>query len=373
MKKTIFLILILFQTYLQSQTFDGNLGSQSLNWTTELKDFNALPRVGIIPMSLKLWDNYNSVNAPSQFGTLLEINGKAGHLVSQLYFKSTWEGGKIMYRSAFYNQNTWEEWRNLLDSKSDIESTGSLKIQGNENNYILNGNVGIGIISPSFYQHGGNNKVLEVYNPNTTANSQSHIILSTGSILPNSSLGSLTWSMPNMSASNKGLAYLGVISGTNSTSANPSSSMIFATRNATASNWNPNMVLSDTGNLGIGILAPTNKLDVNGTIHSKEVKVDMSGWSDFVFKKEYELPTLAEVEKHIAENGHLKNIPSEEEVLKNGINLGEMNAKLLQKIEELTLYSIDQNKKIESQAKEIESLKDLVLRVTKIESELARK
>jgi hypothetical protein len=99
------------------------------------------------------------------------------------------------------------------------------------------------------------------------------------------------------------------------------------------------------GNVGIGKINPTNKLDVNGTIHSQEVKVDMTGWSDFVFKKEYRLPTLTEVEKHIAEKGHLENIPSEQEVLKDGINLGEMDSKLLQKIEELTIYIIDQEKK----------------------------
>ena len=99
----------------------------------------------------------------------------------------------------------------------------------------------------------------------------------------------------------------------------------------------------------------------------------MLNWSDFVFRKEYNLPTLQEVEKHIAEKGHLENIPTEKEVLENGINLGEMNAKLLQKIEELTLYSIQQNKKIDEQAKEIESLKGLVLRVAKIENELGKK
>ncbi|MBS7256731.1 hypothetical protein KHA98_22360 [Flavobacterium branchiicola] len=133
------------------------------------------------------------------------------------------------------------------------------------------------------------------------------------------------------------------------------------------------MTLNSDGNLGIGTINPKNKLDVKGTVHAQEVKVDMKDWSDFVFKKEYILPTLAEVEKHITEKGHLKNIPNEEEVLKNGINLGEMNAKLLQKIEELTLYSIQQNKKIEEQSKEIELLKNLALRITKIEDELKQK
>ncbi|KAF2515005.1 hypothetical protein EYY60_02805 [Flavobacterium zhairuonense] len=104
------------------------------------------------------------------------------------------------------------------------------------------------------------------------------------------------------------------------------------------------MAIKANGNIGIGVSAPQNKLDVNGTIHSKEVKVDMNGWSDFVFKRDYDLPTLQEVEKHITEKGHLENIPSEEEVLKNGINLGEMNSKLLQKIEELTLYMIELKK-----------------------------
>jgi len=114
------------------------------------------------------------------------------------------------------------------------------------------------------------------------------------------------------------------------------------------------------GNVGIGMINPINKLDVNGTIHSKEVKVDMTGWSDFVFKKEYTLPKLEEVEKHIAEKGHLENIPNEEDVLKNGINLGEMNAKLLQKIEELTLYVIQQNKRLDKVEKENNELRKLI-------------
>jgi hypothetical protein len=110
------------------------------------------------------------------------------------------------------------------------------------------------------------------------------------------------------------------------------------------------------GNVGVGTISPDSKLAVNGTIHSKEVKVDMIGWPDYVFKKEYNLPTLEEVEKHITEKGHLENIPSEKEVLINGINLGEMNIKLLQKIEELTLYAIEQQKNTEKLTKIIEEL-----------------
>ncbi|WP_347053730.1 hypothetical protein [Flavobacterium olei] len=121
--------------------------------------------------------------------------------------------------------------------------------------------------------------------------------------------------------------------------------------------WSDLILQGGGGNVGIGIDRPSNKLDVNGTIHSKEVKVDMNGWSDFVFRKEYELPTLEQVEKHIVEKGYLENMPSEEEVLKNGNNLGEMDAKLLQKIEELTLYVIEQNKRLNKLEEENEELK----------------
>lgn len=101
------------------------------------------------------------------------------------------------------------------------------------------------------------------------------------------------------------------------------------------------------GNVGIGVSNPQNKLDVNGVIHSKEVKVDMEGWADYVFKKEYNLPTLQEVEQHIQEKGHLPSVPSEKDVIENGLSLGENQKLLLQKIEELTLYIIELSKEIQ--------------------------
>lgn len=87
------------------------------------------------------------------------------------------------------------------------------------------------------------------------------------------------------------------------------------------------------GNTGIGT-TPTEdfRLSVNGKIRAKEVIVE-SDWSDFVFEPGYYLPTLTEVEKHIHDFGHLKDIPSAKEVYENGVGVGEINKRLLQKIE----------------------------------------
>lgn len=115
--------------------------------------------------------------------------------------------------------------------------------------------------------------------------------------------------------------------------------------------------LGYNGNVGINTTTPDAKLSVNGVIHGKEVKVDLNGWSDFVFEEGYGLPSLEEVEQHIREKGHLKGIPSAEEVKARGILLGEMDAKLLQKIEELTLYMIELKKENQQLRKEIDALK----------------
>ncbi len=110
------------------------------------------------------------------------------------------------------------------------------------------------------------------------------------------------------------------------------------------------------------------KLAVNGKVKAKEINVEV-GWADFVFENNYNLPTLKEVEAHIKQKGHLKDIPSAKEVAENGIFLGEMDSKLLQKIEELTLYAINQEKRIKSLESKNEKLISLVEKLLEKTSE----
>ncbi|MEP5340001.1 MAG: hypothetical protein ABJL44_07355 [Algibacter sp.] len=112
----------------------------------------------------------------------------------------------------------------------------------------------------------------------------------------------------------------------------------------------------NSGNVGIGTITPDSKLTVAGKIHAREVKVTIDAGADFVFNDNYKLPPLQEVSQFIKEHKHLPEIASEKEMQENGLHLAEMNIKLLQKIEELTLYTIEQQKEIKSQSSKIDKL-----------------
>jgi hypothetical protein len=125
--------------------------------------------------------------------------------------------------------------------------------------------------------------------------------------------------------------------------------------------------LMDNGNVGIGTSNPGSyKLAVEGTIGARRIKVtQQTGWADFVFQAGYQLPSLNEVEKYIKANGHLQEIPSAAEVEKEGLDLGEMDKKLLQKIEELTLYLLQLNAKMEEKDKQINKLQEEIVQLKK--------
>ncbi len=109
--------------------------------------------------------------------------------------------------------------------------------------------------------------------------------------------------------------------------------------------WAKQTVFNNNGNIA-----------VNGKLEATEVKVTQSPTADFVFEETYDLPKLEDVEKHIKERKHLPEIASAREMEKDGVNVGEFQIKLLQKIEELTLYTIEQNKQNRQQEEKIKQL-----------------
>ena len=115
------------------------------------------------------------------------------------------------------------------------------------------------------------------------------------------------------------------------------------------------------GSLGIGTFKTNgHRLAVEGSIGARKIKVDQATWADYVFAPDYQLRSIPEVEAFIKAHNHLPDIPSAGEVAKEGIDVGEMNKKLLQKVEELTLYLIEEHKKVAVLQDEVAELKTKV-------------
>ena len=273
MKKKYILLFTLIHFFCFSQVNELNFNHQN---------FDPLlpPRTNINPMSIRLLDNYAN-GGPTSYGSVLEIYGLVHHQTSQLYFGG-WDNSKIKYREAFYNQNTWSEWITLLDSKNDVESNGNLKITGNANSYILNGNVGIG-----------------------TANPAAKLVVN-GSINSNASILS-----DNFGGYSGGDTKL-------TTNTGGTANLLFYTQ------LSEKLRITANGNVGIGTTTPDQKLTVNGTVHSKEVIVDTNITPDYVFQKyytgkselksDYVMPTLPEIENFTKKNNHLPVVPSAKEM-----------------------------------------------------------
>ena len=118
------------------------------------------------------------------------------------------------------------------------------------------------------------------------------------------------------------------------------------------------MVIDNNGNVGVGTETPDAKLAVNGVIHSKEVKVDLVGWPDYVFDDKYSLMSLDDLRAFVDANHHLPGVPSASDVsVAEGVEVGEMQRLLMEKVEELTLYILRQDEKIRQLESTVEQLK----------------
>lgn len=122
---------------------------------------------------------------------------------------------------------------------------------------------------------------------------------------------------------------------------------------------NGSSYFNTSGNFGIGTTTLTHKLTVAGTVRATSFISDTTTYADFVFKPGYKLAPLSEVEAAIQKNGHLPDIPSEAEAKARGVDLGEMQVKLLQKVEELTLYLVAHEKELQRLRSDTQSLPQL--------------
>ncbi len=318
---------------------------------------------GICDVSLFLADNGNvGIGNIANPSAQLEVNGDIKTTVGK--------GGRL---SLFDNNATRMNQLHLYadNNGSNILSTyytgGNSDINFLNNASILrmkiadNGNVGIGTATPD--------NLLSVQ-----GNHENSVISlkSLGGGTPATEADLTLWASEPM------VTYSGVGIGNNILHYNPNNGEFFKLKNAArggsymrlldnqinfavvsqTGTTNNAMVIAGNGNVGVGSSNPDEKLTVKGNIHAEEVRVDLLVPADYVFEKyyngvstlkaDYSMPTLAEVEKYTKENNHLPNIPSAKEIQEKGLHVGEMTNLLLQKIEELTLYTIEQQKRIEA-------------------------
>jgi hypothetical protein len=210
--------------------------------------------------------------------------------------------------------------------KGTVDLAGNL-VLGNRFRVLDNGNIGIGHSAPG-------SRVSIRTNPTT----QGLIISNCDAQGSQSHFGLTTADQPRLGLASE--SYLNFYNDGkwNLNSSNSSGSTVPFSINMDGSS---RLFVQPDGHIGIGTVNPgPYRLAVEGKVGAREVNVTTSGWSDYVFHKDYALRPLSEVQQFISENHHLPDVPSEKEVLANGQNLGEMNVILLKKIEELTLYMI---------------------------------
>nr|WP_272151362.1 hypothetical protein [Tenacibaculum aiptasiae] len=285
--------------------------------------------------------------------SILRLNEYRGG--SLLDFSEVGDAGLLKVGYYGLNQDRVEINGGASNTGAEIKgfdnTTTKFQFKTNGSSFLNGGNVGIGKTTPTEKLHIEGNLLIDAFEKGN----ESGIFFREGFSQSNKY---------NLSI----LAYDHNGSSADGLSVNGFDGISFSTGAGTR---NERMRIKQNGNVGIGTIETGNhRLAVEGSIGAREIKVEATGWSDFVFEREYKLPTLKEVENHIKEKGHLKDIPSEAEVLKNGFYLGEMDSKLLQKIEELTLYTIQQEKELKNQKEEIAQLKKQNKELLKLSKEI---
>ncbi|MCR9250198.1 MAG: hypothetical protein NXI20_07215 [bacterium] len=263
-------------------------------------------------------------------------------------------------RLHVYNNATMGDWGSITTSNATVriqDATASMYLDGNTiySNALMN----IGTIGNSHLTFGTNNikrmTILNSGNVGIGVSTPSEKLEVNGTVLSD-----------NIRTDQNNTKYSQIIRNGNGTAlyvnqVHANKPIMRLSSGTAAANEGVKFSVESTGATRIGThqIPSGYMLAVSGKSIMTEVKVAVTPWPDYVFTPSYDLKSLEQVETFINENGHLPNIPSAKEVEENnGIELGEMNAKLLEKIEELTLYTIDQQKTIDQLLERIEKLEN---------------
>ncbi|BFP40789.1 hypothetical protein FGF1_16340 [Flavobacteriaceae bacterium GF1] len=301
-------------------------------------------------------------NYPASHGSLFGYsNANNGYGYSYQLFKGhSLPQLKIRFAN-FSAGDQWYSWKSLFDSGNDIIYEGGdieSRIRGYTHIY---GRANDGIL----HLHGGTSNGPVFINHNETGN----VVLVKGG----GRVGINTTSPSDLLTIEEENSYANIRLRRTGTS--PADFRIWSGYNQLEFRNSANdikLVLEDNGNVGIGTEGPDAKLTVAGNIHSREIKVTVDAGADFVFNDSYDLRSLEETERFINRYKHLPEIAPEKDMLENGVLIGELNIKLLQKIEELTLYTIQQEKKIKHLERENEKMKSLDKELFELQSRLEK-
>lgn len=241
--------------------------------------------------------------------------------------------------------------QNSLEIVETSKTNGNLKLStgkvilGNSNDFIYNGEYRSKIISDGGLYINSTHPYIHIHSSSNDVKARSHAVIATAvgdTFFSNvSKMGDIVFKMQTSNGQYGGyLIFANEIK-------NKNNGFKFTTTAPNETYASTKLIITNNGNVGIGTETPDAKLAVNGDIHSKEVRIDLNNWPDYVFDQNYNLPTIAQTEQHIKEKGRLINMPSAETIETKGLELGEITRLQQEKIEELTLYIIELNKRIE--------------------------